>query len=70
MDMDFKSLRVDGDFMEHFFDFENMTFLDLFDMYLMNFDISSQYLIRFSQYLVNILDPAFPTTFRLVIIEA
>ena len=37
-----------------FFDFEKMTFLDFFDMYLMIFDINSQYLVRFSQYLVKI----------------
>ena len=53
--MDLKPLRVLGDFVEHcFFDFEKMTFLDLFDMYLMIFDINSQYLVRFSQYLVKI----------------
>ena len=37
-----------------FFYFEKMTFLDFFDMYLMIFDINSQYLVRFSQYLVKI----------------
>ena len=37
-----------------FFDFDNMTFLDLFDMHLMFFDINSQYVVRFSQYLVKI----------------
>ena len=36
-----------------FFDFEKMTFLEIFDMYLMIFDIFSQYLVRFSQYLVD-----------------
>ena len=30
------------------FYFEQMTFLDFFDMYLMIFDINSQYLVRFS----------------------
>ena len=52
--MDLKSLRVFCDFVEHwFFDFEKMSFLDIFDMYLMIFDINSQYLVRFSQYLVK-----------------
>ena len=47
----FKSLMiVDVDF----FDFEQMTFLDFFDMYLLIFDITSQHFVRFSQYLLNI----------------
>ena len=33
--------------------FEKMTFLDLFDMYLMFFDTNSKYLVGFSQYLVK-----------------
>ena len=37
-----------------FFYFEKMTFLDLFDMYLLFFDMNSQYFVRFSQYLVKI----------------
>ena len=37
-----------------FVDFKKMTFLDIFDMYRMIFDINSQYLVRFSQYLVII----------------
>ena len=37
-----------------FFDLQKMTFLDLFDMYLMFFYINSQYLVRFSQYLIKI----------------
>ena len=36
-----------------FFDFEKMTLLEVFDMYLMFFDINSQYLVRFNQYLVK-----------------
>ena len=32
-----------------FFYFEKMTFLDCFDMYLMGFDINTQYLVRFGQ---------------------
>ena len=55
MDMDLKSLRVFGDFVEHdFFDFDKMTFLDFIDMYLMIFDIDSECYVRFSQYLVKI----------------
>ena len=38
-----------------FFILRQNTFLDVFDMYLVIFDINSQYLVRFSQYLVNIL---------------
>ena len=34
--------------------FEKMTFLDLLNIYLMFFDINSQYFVRFSQYLVKI----------------
>ena len=34
--------------------FEKITFLNLFDMYLVNFDINNQYLVRFSQYLIKI----------------
>ena len=34
--------------------FEKITFLDFFDMYFVIFDINSQYLVRFSQYLVKI----------------
>ena len=37
-----------------FFYFEKMTFLDVFDMYWMFFDINSKYVVRFSQYLVKI----------------
>ena len=33
---------------------EKMTSLEIFDMYLMIFDINNQYLVRFSQYLVKI----------------
>ena len=29
-----------------FFDFEKMAFLDIFDMYLMIFDINSQYFVK------------------------
>ena len=55
MDMDLKSLRFLSDCVEHlFFDFENMTFLEIFDMYFMIVYINSQYLVRFSQYLVKI----------------
>ena len=36
------------------FYFEKMTFLEMLNMYLMIFDINSQYLGRFSQYLVKI----------------
>ena len=36
-----------------FFYFEKMTFLDFVDMYLVIFDINSQYLVRISQYLVQ-----------------
>ena len=42
--MDFKSLRVVCDSVEHcVFNFEKMTFLEMFDMYLMIFDINNQY---------------------------
>ena len=55
MNMDLKLLRVFGDVVKHvFFDFEKMTFLEIFYMYLMIFDMDSQYLVRFSQYLVKI----------------
>ena len=37
-----------------FFDFEKMTFLEIFDMYLFVFVIFSQYLVIHSQYLLNI----------------
>ena len=37
-----------------FFDSEKMTFLDFYDMYFVVFVIFSQYLVTFSQYLVNI----------------
>ena len=33
---------------------EKMTSLEIFDMYLVIFDINNQYLIEFSQYLVKI----------------
>ena len=36
-----------------FFYFEKITFLDILNMYLMIFDINSQYLVKFSQYLVK-----------------
>ena len=38
-----------------FFDSEKMTFLDVFDMYLVVFVIFRQYVVIFSQCLVNIL---------------
>ena len=34
--------------------FEKMTFLDLFDMRLIFFDINSQYFVRFSTHVVKI----------------
>ena len=37
-----------------FFDFEKMTSLDFFDMYLMMFDINSQYFVNIWSNLVNI----------------
>ena len=39
-----------------FVDFEKMTFLEFFDMYLMIFDINSKYLVRFSQYLIKFIN--------------
>ena len=33
-----------------FFDFEKMTFLDIFDMHLIIFDINSHYLVEFCRY--------------------
>ena len=33
-----------------FFDFEKMMFLEIFDMYLMIFDINSKYLVKIHQY--------------------
>ena len=36
------------------FYFEKMIFLDFFDMYLLIFDINSQYLVRFSPYFVTV----------------
>ena len=52
--MDLKSWRVLGDRVERcFFCFEKMTFLDVFDMYLMIVDLNSQYVVRFGQYLVK-----------------
>ena len=35
-----------------FFYFQKMTFLDFFDMYLLIFDMNSQYFVEFNQYLV------------------
>ena len=49
----FFSIQILDDFWRWIFYFEKMTFLDFFDMYLMIFDINSQYLVRFSQYLVK-----------------
>ena len=37
-----------------FFDFEKITFLEIFDMHLVVFVIFSQYLGIYSQYLINI----------------
>ena len=39
-----------------FFYFEKITFLEIFDMYLVNFDINSKYLVKFSQYFVKIYE--------------
>ena len=50
-----KLWRVLGDRVERvFFYFEKITFLKLFDMFLVIFDINSQYLIKCGQSLVNI----------------
>ena len=47
--------QVLGDRVERwFFYFQKITFLEIFDMYLVIFDINSQYLIEFNQYLSKI----------------
>ena len=41
-----------------FFDSEKITFLEIFDMYYMIFDIICLYLVKFDQYLINFSPPA------------